>query len=124
MGLSLVEFHGIIQRNGKLFLSLSNIDLVDGTPILDIKPYIPYADSIPEAKAGFAQVAPEIDTLVISEQAPFQLKSLNRQYPNLKQFIIEVLQQDPRPAYKKAKPDDKVYAMHLSDFNIKWQCQI
>ena len=54
IGLSLVEYHGIIQREGKIFLSLSNIDLVDGTPIMDIKPYIPYADSIPDAKAGFA----------------------------------------------------------------------
>jgi len=125
MGLSLVEFHGIIQRDGKLFLSLSNIDLVDGTPILDIKPYVPYADSIPEAKAGFAQVAPEINTLVeFTGQATTQLNALAIEYPNLKQLIIEVLQQDPRPAYKKAKPDDKVYAMHLSDFNIKWQCSL
>ena len=125
MGLSLVEFHGVIQRNGKLFLSLSNIDLVDGTPILDIKPYIPYADAIPEAKAGFAQAAPEIDALVaFSGQAAIQLEKLNGEYSNLKQLIIEVLQQDPRPAYKKAKSDDKIYAMHLSDFNIKWQCNL
>ena len=125
MGLSLVEFHGVIQRNGKLFLSLSNIDLVDGTPILDIKPYIPYADAIPEAKAGFAQAAPEIDALVaFSGQAAIQLEKLNGEYSNLKQLIIEVLQQDPRPAYKKAKSDDKVYAMLLSDFNIKWQCNL
>ena len=36
-------------------------------------------------------------------------------------LIIEVLKQDPRPAYKKAKADNKIYAMHLSDFNISWQ---
>ncbi|MCP4325028.1 MAG: tRNA (N6-threonylcarbamoyladenosine(37)-N6)-methyltransferase TrmO, partial [Alteromonadales bacterium] len=60
IGLSLVEFHGVIQKQGKLFLQLSNIDLVDGTPIVDIKPYIPYADSKPDASAGFAQATPEI----------------------------------------------------------------
>ena len=125
IGLSLVEFHGLIQRDGKLFLSLSNIDLVDGTPIVDIKPYIPYADAIPEAKAGFAQKSPEL-TLAVSfnEKAYLQLQALSEQYQDLQQFIIEVLQQDPRPAYKKLKPDTKVYAMHLSDFNIKWQCTL
>ncbi|MCW8995029.1 MAG: tRNA (N6-threonylcarbamoyladenosine(37)-N6)-methyltransferase TrmO, partial [Psychromonas sp.] len=40
--------------------------------------------------------------------------------PELKQLIIEVLQQDPRPAYKKNKPDSKTYAVNLSDFNISW----
>jgi len=122
IGLSLVEFHGLIQRDGKLFLSLSNIDLVDGTPIVDIKPYIPYADAIPEAKAGFAQISPAL-TLAVSfnEKACLQLHALSEQYQDLQQFIIEVLQQDPRPAYKKLKADTKVYAMHLSDFNIKWQ---
>lgn len=125
MGLSLVEYHGIIQRDGKLYLSLSNIDLVDGTPILDIKPYIPYADAIPEARAGFAQAAPDISARVeFTEQAATQLEALNNEYPSLKQLIIEVLQQDPRPAYKKTKSDDKIYAMHLSDFNIKWQCSL
>ena len=125
IGLSLVEYHGIVQRDGKTFLSLSNIDLVDGTPIVDIKPYIPYADSIPEAKAGFAQASP-VSMLSISfnEQANSQLQALPEQYQDLRQFIIEVLQQDPRPAYKKLKPDEKIYAMHLSDFNVKWQCTL
>jgi len=125
MGLSLVKYHGVIQRDGKLFLSLSNIDLVDGTPILDIKPYIPYADAMPEARAGFAQAAPDINaSVVFSDKATNQLNAVNNQYPSLKQLIIEVLQQDPRPAYKKTKSDDKVYAMHLADFNIKWQCSL
>ena len=125
IGLSLVEFHGVIQRDGKIFLSLSNIDLVDGTPITDIKPYIPYADAIPEAKAGFAQASPELNlTVEFNEQANTQLAALPSQYQDLQHFIIEVLQQDPRPAYKKSAADNKVYAMHLSDFNIKWQCTL
>lgn len=123
IGLSLVEFHGVIKRNGKLFLSLSNIDLVDGTPIVDIKPYIPYADAIPDAKAGFAQMSPLLTlTVSFSQQAQAKLQDLPSEYDALQQFIEEVLQQDPRPAYKKLKVDDKVYAMHLADFNIKWQC--
>ena len=124
IGLSLVNFHGIVKREGKLLLSLSNIDLVDGTPIIDIKPYLPYADALPDAHAGFAPSSPSANlTISYCEQAISQLKVLPIQYQALQQFITEVLQQDPRPAYKKSKADTKVYAMHLSDFNIKWQCK-
>ncbi|WP_413700356.1 tRNA (N6-threonylcarbamoyladenosine(37)-N6)-methyltransferase TrmO [Psychromonas sp. KJ10-10] len=117
IGLSLVEFHGLLQKDKKLYLQLSNIDLVDGTPIVDIKPYIPYADSKENAIAGFAQHTPEVDikTVNFSQQAE---SIINEEQ---KQLIIEVLKQDPRPAYKKIKADDKIYAMHLDEFNISWQ---
>jgi len=125
MGLSLVEYHGLEQRDGKIFLSISNVDLVDGTPILDIKPYIPYADAKPEAMAGFAQAAPDSDLSVsFSPEAQEQLTALVDDYPDLQILIEQVLQQDPRPAYKKGKVDNKQYAMHLSDFNIQWQCSL
>tara|TARA_R110001583_G_C5666121_1_gene410183 strand:- start:6460 stop:7158 length:699 start_codon:yes stop_codon:yes gene_type:complete len=118
IGLSLVEFHGVLQKDKKIFLQLSNIDLVDGTPIVDIKPYIPYADSKPDAMAGFAQQTPEAEMVVnFSQQATLMTDKDDKQ----KELIIEVLKQDPRPAYKKMKPDNKVYAMHLGDFNISWQ---
>ena len=118
IGLSLVEYHGVIQKQGKLYLKLTNIDLVDGTPIVDIKPYIPYADSKPDAKAGFAQQIPETTMKVqFSHQAQDLIDSDN----HLKTLISEVLKQDPRPAYKKGKLDSKIYAMHLLDFNITWQ---
>ena len=120
IGLSLVEFHGVIKKQGKLFLQLSNIDLVDGTPIIDIKPYIPYADSKPHAKAGFAQQAPEkLMSVSFSQQSLMGLED----NPDLTALITEVLQQDPRPAYKKAKPDNKIYAMFLQQFNILWQVE-
>ena len=121
IGLSLVEFHGIKQVEGKIFLRLANIDLVDGTPIIDIKPYIPYADAKPDALAGFAQNSPEsLMEVQFSTQAEQILQQVADHYPELKQLIIEVLQQDPRPAYKKKKPDLKTYAVHLSDFNVSW----
>ena len=121
IGLSLVEFHGIKQVNGKIFLTLSNIDLVEGTPIVDIKPYIPYADAKPDAFAGFAQEKPEpLMQVHFSKQAVEIIKQVNHSYPTLQLLISEVLQQDPRPAYKKGKADSKTYAVHLSDFNISW----
>jgi tRNA-Thr(GGU) m(6)t(6)A37 methyltransferase TsaA len=118
IGLSLVEYHGVIQKQGKLYLKLTNIDLVDGTPIVDIKPYIPYADSKPDAKAGFAQQIPETTMEV---QFSHQVQNLIDSDNHLKTLISEVLKQDPRPAYKKGKLDSKIYAMHLLDFNITWQ---
>lgn len=122
IGLSLVEYHGIKKKNGKIFLQLSNIDLVDGTPIIDIKPYIPYADAKPDALAGFAQQSPKpLMKVNFSEEALAKIKLLKDNYPELQQFIVEVLQQDPRPAYKQAKEDTKIYAVHLADFNISWR---
>ncbi|MCP5077687.1 MAG: tRNA (N6-threonylcarbamoyladenosine(37)-N6)-methyltransferase TrmO [Psychromonas sp.] len=118
IGLSLVEFHGVIQKQGKLFLQLSNIDLVDGTPIVDIKPYIPYADSKPDASAGFAQATPEILMEVCFSEIALEVIAEDT---SLKTLIEQVLKQDPRPAYKKGKADDKTYAMHLLDFNILWK---
>lgn len=121
IGLSLVEFHGIKQIDGKIFLQLGNIDLVDGTPVVDIKPYIPYADAKPDALAGFAQESPEpLMEIQFSAQALQKITQVEDRYPELKQLITEVLQQDPRPAYKKNKPDLKTYAVNLSDFNVSW----
>ncbi|WP_354622828.1 tRNA (N6-threonylcarbamoyladenosine(37)-N6)-methyltransferase TrmO [Psychromonas sp. MME2] len=122
IGLSQVRYHGLRQADGKIFLQLSEIDLVDGTPIIDIKPYIPYADSNPAALAGFAQEKPEgIMDVHFSSLALQKVQQVNTRYPELQQLIKEVLQQDPRPAYKKKKVDDKIYAVNLSDFNISWR---
>lgn len=121
IGLSLVEFHGIKQINDKIFLILSNIDLIEGTPIIDIKPYIPYADAKPDALGGFAQAKPEpLMKVHFSKQAVDIIKQSQDSHPALQQLICEVLQQDPRPAYKKAKADSKTYAVHLFDFNVSW----
>jgi len=85
------------------------------------KPYIPYADSKPEALAGFAQLQPSsLMQVEFSAQAKKSINLLKDDYPELQQLIIEVLQQDPRPAYKKKKEDPKTYAVHLLDFNISW----
>ena len=122
IGLSLVKFHGITTINKKIFLEVSSIDLVDQTPIIDIKPYLPYADAKPDASASFAQESPAKPLLIEFQKiAQNKLDSLKESHPDLQQLIIEVLQQDPRPAYKKNKLDEKIYSVFLSDFNIQWQ---
>ena len=69
LGLSKVELKKIECRHGQVLLHLGAVDLVDGTPIFDIKPYIAYADSEPDAQSGFAQEKPKTDLTVIFSEA-------------------------------------------------------
>ncbi len=119
IGMSAVELKGVTQKGDQIYLELGSVDLVSGTPIVDIKPYLPYSDSIPDAKGGYADQAPDTLTVNFLDSAYNVLNA----HPNKKQItqvITEVLAQDPRPAYKKNKPDDKEYAVHLFDFNVKF----
>ncbi|WP_318466288.1 tRNA (N6-threonylcarbamoyladenosine(37)-N6)-methyltransferase TrmO [Photobacterium leiognathi] len=116
IGMSAVELKGVRHENGNVIIELGGVDLVDGTPIVDIKPYIPYSDSLPQAKGGFASSAPDLMPVRFSETALNQLPAKNKAY--YQTVICEVLAQDPRPAYKKGKPDLKQYAVHLFDFNV------
>ncbi|KPA51215.1 tRNA (adenine(37)-N6)-methyltransferase [Photobacterium leiognathi subsp. mandapamensis] len=116
IGMSAVELKGIRHENGNVIIELGGVDLVDGTPIVDIKPYIPYSDSLPHAQGGFASSTPDLMPVCFSEAALNQLPAKNKAY--YQTVISEVLAQDPRPAYKKGKPDPKQYAVHLFDFNV------
>ncbi|WP_232848731.1 tRNA (N6-threonylcarbamoyladenosine(37)-N6)-methyltransferase TrmO [Bowmanella yangjiangensis] len=122
IGLSVVENLGLAQKQGKTFLKVGGMDLMDGTPILDIKPYLPYADAIPGASGGFANQAPEPDMQVqyAAEVIPNLLQAEQRQ-PGITDLIKQVLAQDPRPAYKKKQQDIQEFGMHLGEFNIRWQ---
>ncbi|MGC9460646.1 tRNA (N6-threonylcarbamoyladenosine(37)-N6)-methyltransferase TrmO [Vibrio genomosp. F10] len=119
IGMSAVELKGVSQEKGQTWLDLGSVDLVDGTPILDIKPYIPYSDSIPNALGGFAAEEPEVLDVNFSERAKNQLAG-HPQARQIIQVIKEVLGQDPRPAYKKGQPDSKEYAVNLFDLNVKF----
>ncbi|MFO8024898.1 tRNA (N6-threonylcarbamoyladenosine(37)-N6)-methyltransferase TrmO [Thiohalophilus sp.] len=125
IGLSLLALDGVQTGEGRVILQVSNLDMIDGTPVLDIKPYIPYADSIPEARAGFAPQAPDKCLPVnFSATARQQLQTFSGKYPELADLIEQVLQQDPRPAYQDSSPDsERIFGMHLYDLEIKWQVQ-
>ena len=119
IGMSAVELKGVSQDKGQTWLDLGSVDLVDGTPIIDIKPYIPYSDSIPDAQGGFAAEEPEVLEVNFSQHAQSKLA----QHPEARhiiQVIKEVLGQDPRPAYKRGKQDNKEYAVNLFDLNVKF----
>lgn len=120
IGMSAVELIGVSQHDGHVYLEIAGVDLVDGTPIIDIKPYVPYSDSIPGAKAGYAQTKPD-------ELAVIYLEHVQQQFAQRPdgaheaQVISQVLAQDPRPAYKEKKLDDKEYAVYLFDLNVKFR---
>ncbi|TWX73321.1 tRNA (N6-threonylcarbamoyladenosine(37)-N6)-methyltransferase TrmO [Colwellia sp. C1TZA3] len=114
--------HGTGQKSSQVILHISELDLLDGTPIVDIKPYIPYADIIESAHGGYAQEQPSSNIKVIfSSAALLALANCNQHYPTLQSLIEQVLSQDPRPAYKQQSIDDKIYGMSLYNFNINWQ---
>jgi len=118
IGMSAVELKGIRQDGKDVIIELGGVDLVDGTPIVDIKPYIPYSDSLPLATGGFANDEPDTLAVSFTDKAGSQLTG--KQPARHRAVIEEVLAQDPRPAYKKGKPDSKEYAVHLFDYNVKF----
>ena len=98
LGLSCVELEGIDGMD----LLVKGADLMDGTPIYDIKPYVAYADSFPEARCGFASSAPEA---VLEVRIPDSLDLT----PEERETLRALLALDPRPAYQE--DPDRVYGM-------------
>ncbi|PIE00825.1 MAG: tRNA (N6-threonylcarbamoyladenosine(37)-N6)-methyltransferase TrmO [Thiothrix nivea] len=121
LGLSVVKLEGIAHETGGIVLQVSGLDLLDGTPVLDIKPYLPYADAL-EATGGFAAVAPAAErTVVFSPLAEEQCRlHAVRQKTDIRLLIEQILQQDPRPSYRLSQQDDHQYAMQLYDFDVRW----
>ncbi|MDO4954044.1 MAG: tRNA (N6-threonylcarbamoyladenosine(37)-N6)-methyltransferase TrmO [Akkermansia sp.] len=96
-------------------LRVSGADLVDGTPIYDIKPYIPYADSIPDAAQGFTSTPWEPLQVQLPPALPPQAT------PEWVQALQEVLAQDPRPAYQD--DPDREYHLILSPLEVAFRVQ-
>ncbi len=122
IGLSVVRLQGIVEQDGKRLLKLGGIDLLDGTPVLDIKPYLPYGDAIADARAGYAQAAPRtLLPVAFSPVAEAQIKVAEEDYPGLQRLIEQVLAADPRPAYQAAKPQRRQFGMRLWDYDVQWE---
>lgn len=122
VGMSLVELKGIRCQKDQVILELGGLDLVHGTPVIDIKPYLPFAEALPDARASYAQQAPQADMPVyFTDGLSGELLEHEKRYPHLRAFIREVLAQDPRPAYRKEEEEGKTYAVWLLDFNVRWR---
>ena len=120
IGQSLVELDSIEQDEARILIHIRGADLLDQTPILDIKPYVPYTDSLPTASGGFTDtVSEELFEVLFSEQAKADCQQAQRQYPEIETFIRQLLSLDHRAYfYKKI---EKVYSSRVYDYDLKWQ---
>ena len=94
-------------------IHVGGADLMDGTPIFDIKPYIPYSDSHPDASGGFTQTAG--DFLL---QVNFQENLLQKIPAEKRDALTGVLSHDPRPTYQT--DPDRIYGLDFADYNIRF----
>ncbi|MCF6266723.1 MAG: tRNA (N6-threonylcarbamoyladenosine(37)-N6)-methyltransferase TrmO [Desulfuromusa sp.] len=121
IGLSAVKLLSIRCAKGQVSLEVQGADLIDGTPLLDIKPYIPYGDSIPNATGGFAEPLPRPTLQVVfTKIASEQLALYKKETPELDMMLQETLSLDPRPAYRHNQDDPKEYGVLLDRYNICW----
>ena len=113
LGLTVVKLLAVEDSPEGKVLLVSGADMMDGTPVYDIKPYLPYVDSIPEAVGGFTE-----------EKAAYRLKvdfpqALLAQVPQgQREALLGVLAQDPRPAYQN--DENRVYGFAYGGFDVRF----
>ena len=119
IGLSVVQLEQIECKDEKLFLYIKGADILDQTPILDIKPYIQYADSLDNTRNGFiSQIAENDFNISFSELAKNQIETAANKIPEIRQFILQFLSQDPRPHYNKLIK--KNYSSKVYQYDLHW----
>ncbi len=123
IGLSVVQLKNVKKVGQSVRVYVTGSDLLDGTPIVDIKPYIQYSDSVIDAQSGYAQYEPERKKIIWTESAELvknqfmKMQKMNAQYIN---ELEQVLSLDPRPAYQH--DDARIYGLSFGEFNIKFTC--
>ena len=117
IGLSCVKLDGITidEKKGPV-LRVSGIDLMDGTPIYDIKPYLPYADCHPEATGGFAEDVKEYQLEVVFPDELLEIVPMEK-----RKAILGVLREDPRPAYHH--DPERRYGVAFAGFDVRFHVQ-
>lgn len=117
IGLSSVRLHHIeLDHTDGPHIHVLGADLMDGTPILDIKPYLPYADSHPDARAGFTDAA---SWQPLRVDFPPRLRSALALEPSLYDALLATLAQDPRPQYHN--DPDRIYGMPFAGYDIRFR---
>ena len=130
IGLSVVELEKIdFAAKGGPEIHVRGVDLLDGTPILDLKPYIPYADSVPHANSGWAHEEIKKTEVFFEPLALEKIHEAEKNgYPQLKEFIEQLLTIDPRPGFQKRDlPPDadhsqgKDFGLLVKDYDVQWK---
>ena len=117
IGLSVVRLVGVERVEGLgMVLRVSGADMMDGTPVLDIKPYLPYADCIPEATGGFTQTAEKRQVSVACDERWLAVVP-----PEKRDALLGVLRQDPRPAYQH--DPERVYGFGFAGLEVRFRVE-
>ena len=121
IGLSLVSIESLDAETGELIVS--GVDLVNGTPILDLKPYLPWAESVPEALAGFAPEPPvSIEQVEVDDLAVQDLMSLRPETAEEDLGLLRrVVSSDPRPAWDRKKSEPQAFAARMLGCDVHWE---
>ena len=116
LGLSLVRLEAVTEEDGRAQLIVSGVDLMDGTPIYDVKPYLPYAEAIPDARGGFAD-AHSGDVLEVT----FPPELLGKIPEDKRPALLQALSLDPRPAYQN--DPERIYGFLFAGCNIRFRAE-
>ena len=116
LGLSCVRLERVEKTADGCELIVSGVDLLNGTPIFDIKPYIPYADLVPDARGGYTE-----ETCFYRLQVDFPQDLLEKVPKDKRAAVVGCLAEDPRPSYQ----DDpqRVYSMRYLDLDVRFHVQ-
>lgn len=114
IGLSLVKLVKVVETKEGLVLEVEGADLVDGTPILDIKPYLPFVESVPSANGAYTEETSKVRLYVDFPQ--FLLEKIDE---NHRAEATTLLSLDPRPGYHD--DPERVYGMNYIDYDIKFK---
>ncbi len=132
IGLSVVELEKIdFDAKGGPELHVRGIDLLDGTPILDLKPYIPYADSVPHANSGWAHEEIKKTPVFFEPLALQKISEIeNKGEKNLKDLIEQLLTIDPRPGFQRRElppeaehAQGKDFGLLVKTYDVKWKIE-
>ena len=117
LGLTVAKLEEIEETDNGPVIHVSGIDMMNGTPIFDIKPYIPYADSIPQAKSGFTNgLSSKLLNVIFTEDANQNLLSSHELGE-----LTAVRSRDPRPAYQD--DPERIYGMSFKNLNIHFKIE-
>lgn len=122
LGISVVKLNSIKQGEGAILVEVEGGDFLNGTPVFDIKPYVPFADRIEEAYGGYsAKGLDAVEVCFTHSATSFCQEYCRRTGRDLAGIIEQVLHQDPRPANQRQRK--LTYGMQLWDVNIRWKVQ-
>lgn len=130
IGMSVVKIEEIdLLAPGGIELHLSGLDILDGTPVLDIKPYLSFADSFADATHGWASQSIKKYRVEFSSESIIAIQESGAKYhPNLQALLQQMLELDPRPTSQRKRSsiesdesEGLVFAFRIFDFDVKWK---